>query len=180
MLNACNGAVYGSFTAGCSGGISQTQEMEDDDMTAGETGKRDRAAILATLDEYAAAYCAKDIDRMMNLFDPGDEISVIGTGADELCSGRSAVRQLFVRNFAEATALQFRWGWRHLTVLDDFAMLAQLVELQIRVDGDVRIIPLRWTIGLVCRADGWRWLHRNASVAAGGQSDDQAYPDTGA
>ena len=34
--------------------------------------------ILATLEEYADAYCAKDIDRLMALFDAGDDISVIG------------------------------------------------------------------------------------------------------
>ncbi len=51
--------------------------------------------LLATLDEYADAYCAKDLDRMMPLFDSGDDISIIGTGADELCSGQDQVRELF-------------------------------------------------------------------------------------
>lgn len=48
--------------------------------------------LLATLDEYADAYCAKDIDRLMRLFDEGDDVSVIGTGEDELCSGRAEIR----------------------------------------------------------------------------------------
>ncbi len=40
--------------------------------------------LLVTLDEYADAYCAKNLDRLMALFDTGDDISIIGTGADEL------------------------------------------------------------------------------------------------
>ena len=50
-----------------------------------------RDAVLATLEEYSAAYCDKDLDRLMAIFVDGEEISLIGTGADELCSGRDAV-----------------------------------------------------------------------------------------
>ena len=46
--------------------------------------------LLATLREYADAYCATDLDRMMALFANGDEGSVIGSGDDELCSGQVA------------------------------------------------------------------------------------------
>ena len=39
-------------------------------------------AIIATLDDYANAYCAKDIDSLMRVFDDTGNISVIGTGED--------------------------------------------------------------------------------------------------
>jgi ketosteroid isomerase-like protein len=29
----------------------------------------EEAAVMATLEDYAAAYCAKDIDRLMGVFD---------------------------------------------------------------------------------------------------------------
>ncbi len=57
-------------------------------------------AVLATLEEYAEAYCSKDIDRLMALFDDGDDISLIGTGADELCAGRADIKAVFLRNFS--------------------------------------------------------------------------------
>ena len=69
----------------------------------------EESEVLATLDAYADAYCAKDTDVLMALFDTGDDISVIGTGADELCAGRSEIRDLFERNFAAATAHRFEW-----------------------------------------------------------------------
>ena len=40
----------------------------------------------------------------MALFEAGDGISIIGTGADELCSGHEQIRDLFRRSFEEATA----------------------------------------------------------------------------
>ena len=136
----------------------------------------ERDAILATLDEYADAYCAKDMNRLMQLFDQSNDISIIGTGKDELCSGPSDIRKLFGRNFADATANGFGWGWRHVTISDDFALIAIEVSLDIETGGKQTIIPLRWTVALKRRPDGWKWLHRNASVAAGGQRSGQAYP----
>ena len=63
-----------------------------------------KESIILTLEDYAQAYCAKDIDSMMQVFDDTDNISVIGTGADELCVGGGQIRDLFLRNFEEATA----------------------------------------------------------------------------
>jgi hypothetical protein len=50
-----------------------------------------KEAILSTLEDYAEAYYAKGIDALMPVFDDSDNISIIGTGADEFCVGRAAV-----------------------------------------------------------------------------------------
>ncbi|WP_108861904.1 nuclear transport factor 2 family protein [Ruegeria sp. Alg231-54] len=77
---------------------------------------KDRDAVLATLEEYAVAYCAKDLKRLMAIFVGGEHISLIGTGADELCSGREAVASVFERNFRDATATQFEWQWTNIAI----------------------------------------------------------------
>ncbi len=74
--------------------------------------------MLATLEDYAKAYCAKDIDRLMAVFDEEEDVSLIGTGADELCGARADIRVVFERNFSEATATKFAWHWRHVTLRD--------------------------------------------------------------
>ena len=38
--------------------------------------------IMATLEDYATAYCTKDIEALMHVFVDSEEISLIGTGAD--------------------------------------------------------------------------------------------------
>jgi len=55
--------------------------------------------IKSTLEAYAKAYCTKDIEALMSVFDESDNISVIGTGSDELCVGRKEVKQLFFEKF---------------------------------------------------------------------------------
>ena len=88
-------------------------------------------AILATLDDYALAYCAKDIDSLMHVFDDSDNISVIGTGADELCVGRDAVKDLFRRNFSEATANKFEWDWVDTRISTNHAVISVTLTIHI-------------------------------------------------
>ncbi len=132
--------------------------------------------VLATLDTYADAYCAKNVGDLMALFDPRDDVSVIGTGADELCTGQAEIRRLFERNFAEATADRFDWHWRHVTRRGDSATVAASLTIHLHVNGDPLAVPIRWTVSLH-RLDGpWLWLHRHASAAATNQDHGAAYP----
>ena len=136
----------------------------------------EEAAILATMEEYAEAYCAKDIARQMAIFDDGDDISMIGTGAEELCAGRAEVESIFVRNFAEATATRFKWQWHHVTIRENCAVIAASLTIHLDIDGRPIEVPVRWTVSLVKRSDGWKWLHRHASSAARSQGEGTAYP----
>lgn len=133
-------------------------------------------AVLATLEEYAEAYCAKDIDRLMALFHDGDDISLIGTGADELCAGRAEIRAVFLRNFASATAAKFQWHWRQVTLREGCAVVAASLTIHLETEDRPRQVPVRWTVSLISRDGEWKWLHRHASAAAGSQQEGTAYP----
>jgi len=54
-------------------------------------------------------------------------ISLIGTGSDELCGGREAVKKVFLRKFEEATANRFEWHWSHIIVSGDSEELCPLI-----------------------------------------------------
>lgn len=136
----------------------------------------DHECILETLDEYAKAYCAKDTDRLMAIFVEGENISLIGTGGDELCSGRSAIAAVFSRNFKEATARRFEWGWTDVAIHGDAATVAVCVVIHLVVDDEPVLVPLRWTVSLVRTGAGWKWVHRHASAAASSQEAGAAYP----
>jgi len=133
-------------------------------------------AITATLDEYANAYCAKDIDSIMRVFDDTDNISVIGTGADELCIGRDAVKDLFLRNFSEATANKFEWDWLDTRISSNHAVISTTLTIHLEYMENQLSVPLRWTVVLKKENDRWVWIHRHASTAASNQDDGQAYP----
>jgi len=136
----------------------------------------DRDAVLATLEEYADAYCAKDLKRLMTIFVDGEDISLIGTGADELCSGREAVASVFERNFRDANATQFEWQWKGIAIHGKAATVAVTLNIHLIIEGESLVVPLRWTVSLVKTDAGWKWVHRHASAAAGSQEEGSAYP----
>ena len=135
--------------------------------------------ILATLDEYAAAYCAKDLDRLMAIFVDGEGLSLIGTGADELCAGREAVSAVFAWNFRDATATRFEWDWRDVAVHGDAATVAATMNIHLETDDGKLSVPVRWTVSLILVDGDWRWVHRHASSAAVSQEAGTAYPGAG-
>ena len=137
----------------------------------------DETDVMNTLYAYADFYCAKDTKGLMSLFDEGDDISLIGTGADETCSGRAAVQAVFDRNFVEATAHKFEWGWRHMIVTDASAVVAVSLTIFLTAGGKEIRVPIRWTISLIRRPSGWKWLHRHASTPANSQKEGNAYPE---
>ena len=116
----------------------------------------DQDTAFATLEEYADAYCAKDTDRLMALFDEGDDVTLIGTGADELCVGRAAIRDVFRRNFSEATATRFEWHWHHTTVADECAVVAITLTIHLDTEAGSLEVPVRWTVSMIRRRDSWR------------------------
>ncbi len=132
--------------------------------------------IMATLEEYTVAYCAKDLDRLMAIFDDGEDISLIGTGADELCAGREAVAAVFSRNFAAATATRFEWHWKQITHRENCAVVAISLTIHLETDQGALSVPVRWTVSVRNVGGVWKWLHRHASSAAGSQKDGAAYP----
>ena len=133
-------------------------------------------SIKATLEDYASAYCNKDIDALMRVFVDSEDISLIGTGGDELCGGREAVRKVFLRNFEEATAEQFEWHWSHIIVSGDCAIVSITLTIHLKYQGEDLKVPVRWTVALKKDRGRWTWLHRHASSAASGQDTGAAYP----
>lgn len=133
-------------------------------------------AIKSTLEDYAKAYCSKDIEAMMNIFDDSDNISVIGTGADELCVGKKEIRDLFLRNFEEATATKFEWDWVDVRVSENHAVVSITLMIHLEYKGDHLKVPIRWTVVLKNKNGKWLWIHRNASTAASNQEEGKAYP----
>jgi len=132
--------------------------------------------VLATLEEYAEAYCAKDLDRLMGIFVEGESISLIGTGSDELCAGREAIAAVFQRNFRDATATRFEWGWKSMVIHGNSATVAIALNIHLKIEDEALVVPVRWTVSLVMTEVGWKWVHRHASAAAGSQDEGTAYP----
>ena len=62
------------------------------------------SAALALLQQWRACYRAKDVEGILALAS-GDDVVMVGTGADEVCLGLAALRAQTLRDFSQSDAL---------------------------------------------------------------------------
>jgi ketosteroid isomerase-like protein len=68
-----------------------------------------QAAIKATLTQWADAYTHRNLDQVLALIAPDDDIVAIGTGQDEWRVGTGELRAQIERDFSQAEALSVEY-----------------------------------------------------------------------
>lgn len=127
------------------------------------------SAALALLQQWLACYRAKDVEGILALAS-GDDVVMVGTGADEVCFGLAALRAQTLRDFSQSDALDMTFSRVRVAVGGD---AAAFVYCDVVVTGSAagaafEMPGLRLTAGLVRSAQGWRFaqMHLSAPNAA--------------
>lgn len=132
--------------------------------------------VQALLQAWAGAYATKDADALMEIFAPGDDLVLVGTGVDEIRFGREAARAQAERDMAQADSLEARFDHVRVAEKGD----AAFAYCDTVVAGTVGGQPfesgaLRCTLGLV-KVDGrWRAQQLHLSAPAAGQEAGSSF-----
>ncbi len=132
--------------------------------------------VQSTLDKVAEAFEERDLDKMMPLFSTDDDIVVLGTGADEKKIGRSEVKALFKRDWAQSEASSIVYNWLSIFVEGKMAWAAVEASFYARVGSREMHLPTRLTIILKKSGEEWLIVHWHASIPAAGQQIGEAWP----
>ena len=134
------------------------------------------AGVQRVIDQVAEAFEERDIEKMMALFSDGDDLVVIGTGADERKVGKAEARSLFKRDWAQSEASSIIYNWKQVSITGDVAWATADATVYARVAQREIHLPIRLT--LVMKRSGARWsiVHWHASVPASGQQSGGAWP----
>lgn len=138
--------------------------------------KEIESKVLSILDMVAEAFEERDLDKMMSLFSTDDDIVVIGTGADEKKIGRSEIKSLFKRDWAQSEASSIVYNWRSIFAEENLAWATIEASFYARVGSREMHLPTRLTIILKKYADDWLIVHWHASIPAAGQQIGEAWP----
>jgi ketosteroid isomerase-like protein len=138
--------------------------------------KETESKVISTLDKVAEAFEERDLDKMMSLFSPDDDLVVLGTGADEKKIGKSEVKSLFKRDWAQSEASSIVYNWRSIFTEGKLAWVAAEAAFYARVGSREMHIPTRLTIILKKSGDKWLIVHWHASNPAAGQQIGEAWP----
>ena len=134
------------------------------------------SAVRETLDRFAQAYAAKDIEAVMRLCAPGDDIRLVGTGADEIRLGRAAVREQVERDFAQSDALSLSYKETHVSSAGDVAWVLALCTAQATIGEQTITLHPRLTAVFVRQGDEWLLRQTHLSVAMAGQEAGESFP----
>lgn len=134
------------------------------------------AAVLAVLDGWLASYQQRDIDALMSLVVPDEDLFLYGTGIDEKRIGPEQFRYQAERDWSQTEALAFNFNAHHVSAAGPVAWVASDGLGQGRVGGQEIAFPLRMTAVLEKRGDQWLMVQSHVSVPAAGQEEGNSVP----
>jgi ketosteroid isomerase-like protein len=134
------------------------------------------AAVLAVMDSWLSSYQKRDIQGLMRLVAPDEDVLLYGTGIDEKRIGPAQYRLQAERDWAQTEALAFDFAARHVSAAGPVAWVAGDGLGQGRVGGQTIAFPLRMTAVLEKRGDNWLIVQSHVSVPAAGQEEGNSVP----
>jgi ketosteroid isomerase-like protein len=132
--------------------------------------------VNSTLDKVAEAFEERDLDKMMSLFSPDEDIVVIGTGVDENKVGKTEVRSLFKRDWSQSEASSIVYNRKAISSEGKVAWATAEAAFYARIGSREIHLPTRLTI--IMKKVGKKWLivHWHASLPAFGQQIGESWP----
>jgi ketosteroid isomerase-like protein len=134
------------------------------------------AAVLAVLNRFMETYRKRDIEGLMSLLAPDDDLFLFGTGIDEKRIGRDQFRLQAERDWSQTEALAFNFTGHHISAAGPVAWVAAEGLGQGQVGGQKIEFPLRMTAVLEQRGNEWLLVQSHISLPAPGQEDGDSVP----
>jgi ketosteroid isomerase-like protein len=133
-------------------------------------------AVLEFLDAFTAAYKRRDIDALMALIAPDDDVFMFGTGIDEKRIGPEEFRFQAERDWSQMEALSFNFTSHQISAAGPVAWVASEGMAEGQTGGQAIRFPLRMTTVLERRGDRWFMLQGHVSVPAASQEEGDSVP----
>lgn len=134
------------------------------------------AAVRAVVNKFMAAYEKRDIQGLMSLLSPDDDIFLFGTGIDEKRIGREEFKFQATRDWSQTEALAFNFTSHHISAAGPVAWIASEGLGQGKVGGQKFEFPLRMTAVLEKRGGEWYLAQSHISLPAPGQEEGDSVP----
>ncbi|MDP9221553.1 MAG: nuclear transport factor 2 family protein [Actinomycetota bacterium] len=136
-----------------------------------------QAGVQRAMDEWAAAYAAKDVERLMGLLASGDDLVLVGTGSDEVCVTRDEIRQQATRDFAQADEVRLDVGKLRVSGRGDVSWAFAEPTVTVRAGGEQIHMAVRLTAVFVREGEDWRMSSAHLSVPSAAQAEGRSYAD---
>jgi ketosteroid isomerase-like protein len=134
------------------------------------------AAVLGVLDKFMESYQQRDMDGMMSLLAPDDDLFLFGTGLDEKRTGRGEFKFQVERDWSQTEALAFNFTWHRVSAAGSVAWVASEGLGRGKAGGQEFQFPLRMTSVLEQQGDDWFLVQSHISLPAPTQEEGDSVP----
>jgi ketosteroid isomerase-like protein len=136
--------------------------------------KTTEAEVKAALSEFAAAYEKHRLDRLMSLFAPDSDVTMIGAGAGERRVGAAQIKAQFEQDWAQHKAEAVRFGQTTISQAGSAAFVAADTTMHFKAGAAEEKLEARLTAGLEKRGDRWLFSQMHLSLPTGLQAEGKA------
>ncbi len=134
-----------------------------------------QAAVEAVLDQFANAYAARDVNRVLQLFAPEGDAMFLGTGADEKRYGLAEIKRQVERDLDQAHSIHWNWVWDNVSRTGPVAWVTADAIVRV-MNGQDMHLPVRLTAVLEEGDTAWRIAQMHVSLPASGQEEGRSFP----
>lgn len=131
------------------------------------------ADVRSLVDQLVNAYSAGHVDGAVALF--ADDAVFVGTGADEVRVGRSAIRSQVERDLAQADAVKAWYDDLEVSTRGDAAWLFALVTVEATVGHEVVTMPMRMTATTTPTGGRWQFRQVHCSMPFSEQAEGDSF-----
>lgn len=135
-----------------------------------------KAEVLSVLNKWLLRYQERDIDGLMALVAPDDDVFLFGTGLDEKRVGPEEFRYQAERDWSQTEALTFDFASHYVSAAGPVAWVASEGQGRGRVAGQEIAFPLRMTAVLEQRDDRWLLVQSHVSLPSAAQEEGDSVP----
>lgn len=133
------------------------------------------AEVDQVIRHMLAAYKDRDISALMRHFAPDEDVSLVGTGGDELRVGLTQVREQIERDWLQTDGISISYAVRTLSAAGVVAWALLEGAFNITAEGQAMDLPARISLIFEKRHGVWLIVHGHFSTPAAGQAQGQSF-----
>jgi uncharacterized protein (TIGR02246 family) len=131
--------------------------------------------VEVLIQQWMDHYRAKDVDGLVSLMN-GDDIVLVGTGADEVRFGLAEFRAQAERDFSQADEVDISFDNLRVQAAGDAAFAYCDITITGSAGGEAfEMSGLRFTSGLIRTEQGWRIAQAHLSAPNMGQAEGNSF-----
>ena len=132
--------------------------------------------IRDRLEEKARAYAARDVDRVMDLYENSDTVSVFDPGPPDEYRGYDAVTQTIGNFILGAETMELTYQGDRAVASGDLGTAWSLVRIKTKLKNGVDVDIICRQTNVWRRADGvWKVIHEHNSVTMSPEQADALF-----